>query len=83
MNEVQEIEWEECCTCDGEMKGDLRSTIKGAVTLEGQLMEFWKNGLLCYLSIQRRLQLIMLLKKMGQNIPISSVSAQKISKISS
>ena len=46
MNEVQEIEWEECCLCDGEEKGDLRSTTNGIVTLAGQFVEFWKNGLL-------------------------------------
>ena len=45
MNEVQEIEWEECCVCDGEEKGDLRSTTKGIVTLAGQFVEFWKYGL--------------------------------------
>ena len=44
MNEVQEIEWEQCCVCDGKKKGDLRSTTKGIVT--GQFVEFWKNGLL-------------------------------------
>ena len=46
MNEVQEIEWEECCVCGGKEKGDLRSTTKGIVTLAGQFVEFWKNGLL-------------------------------------
>ena len=46
MKEVQEIEWEECCVCDGKEKGDLPSATKGIVTLAGQLMEFWKNGLL-------------------------------------
>ena len=46
MNEVQEIEWEECCICDSEEKGDLRSTAKGIVTLAGWVLEFWKNGLL-------------------------------------
>ena len=46
MNETQEIEWEECCVCDGEEKGDLRSTIKGIVALAAQFVEFWKNGLL-------------------------------------
>ena len=46
MTEVQEIEWEKCCVCDGEKKGDLRSTTKGIMALEGQFLEFWKNGLL-------------------------------------
>ena len=46
MNEVQEIEWKECCVGDGKEKGDLRSTTKGIVTLAGQFVEFWKNGLL-------------------------------------
>ena len=46
MNEVQEIEWEECCVCDGKEKGDLPSTTKGIVTLAGQFVEIWKNGLL-------------------------------------
>ena len=46
MNEVQAIEWEEWCVCDSKEKGDLRSTTKGIVTLAGQFLEFWKNGLL-------------------------------------
>ena len=46
MNEVQEIEWEECCVCDGKEKGDLPSTTKGIVTLARQFVEIWKNGLL-------------------------------------
>ena len=46
MKEVQEIEWEECCVCDGKEKGDLRSTTKGIVNLAGKFVEFWKNGLL-------------------------------------
>ena len=46
MNETQEIEWEECCVCDSEEKGDLRSTIKGIVALAAQFVEFWKNDLL-------------------------------------
>ena len=46
MYEFQEIEWEECCVCDGEEKSDLRSTTKGIVNLAGQFVEFWKNGLL-------------------------------------
>ena len=46
MNEVQEGEWEECCVCDGKEKGDLRSATKRIVTLAGQFVEFWKNGLL-------------------------------------
>ena len=46
MNEVQQIEWEECCACDGKEKGDLRSTTKNIVTLAGQFVEFWKNGIL-------------------------------------
>ena len=33
MNEVQEIEWEECCVRDSEEKGDLCSTTKGIVNL--------------------------------------------------
>ena len=45
MNEVQEKEWEECCVCDGEEKGDLPKK-KMDCTLAGQLLEFWKNGLL-------------------------------------
>ena len=40
MNEVQEIEWKECCVCDGKEKDDLRSTTKGIVTLAGQFVEF-------------------------------------------
>ena len=72
MNEVQEIKWEECCVCDGEEKGDLRSTTKGIATLAGQFVGFWK--MVCYLSIQWRLQLIMLWEKVGQNILISSMS---------
>ena len=35
MKEVQEIEWEEYCVCDGKEKGDLRSTTKGTVNLAG------------------------------------------------
>ena len=58
MNEVQKIESEEHCLCDGKEKGDLRSTTKRIVTLAGQFVEFWKNE--NYLLIQRRLQLIML-----------------------
>ena len=46
MNEFQEIEWEECCVCDGKEKGDLRPTTKWTVTLAGQFVEFWKNYLL-------------------------------------
>ena len=46
MKEVQETEWDECSVCDSEKKGDLRSTTKGTVTLAGQFVEFWKNGLL-------------------------------------
>ena len=46
MNEVEEIEWEECCVCDGKEKSDLRSTTKGIVNLAGQFLEFCKNGLL-------------------------------------
>ena len=46
MNEVQEIEWEECCVCDGKEKDDLRSTTKGIVTLAVQFVEFQRNGLL-------------------------------------
>ena len=46
MNEVQEIEWEECCVCDGKEKGDLRSTTKKIVTIAGQFVEFRKNGIL-------------------------------------
>ena len=46
MYEVQEIEWEKCCVCDGKEKEDLRSTTKEIVTLAGQFVEFWKNGLL-------------------------------------
>ena len=46
MKEVQEIEWEECCVCDGKEKGDLPSTTKGIVTLARQFVEIWKNGLL-------------------------------------
>ena len=46
MNEVQETEWEECCVCDGKEKRDLRSTTKKIVTLAGQFVEFWKNGIL-------------------------------------
>ena len=46
MNEVQETEWEECCVCDVKEKSGLRSTTKGIVTLTGQFVEFWKNGLL-------------------------------------
>ena len=46
MNEVQEIDWEECCVCDGKEKGDLRSTTKGITTLAGPFVEFWKNCLL-------------------------------------
>ena len=46
MNEVQEIEWEECCVCDGKEKGDLHSTTKEIVTVAGQFVEFWKNGIL-------------------------------------
>ena len=34
------------CVCDGKEKSDLRSTTKGIVTLTGQFVEFWKNGLL-------------------------------------
>ena len=46
MNEVQEIERKECCVCDGKEKDGLRSTAKGIVTLAGQFVEFWKNGLI-------------------------------------
>ena len=46
MNEVQETEWEECCVCDVKEKGGLRSTRKGILTLTGQFVEFWRNGLL-------------------------------------
>ena len=46
MNEVQEIERKECCVCDGKEKDALRSTAKGIVTLTGQFVEFWKNGLI-------------------------------------
>ena len=46
MNEAHEIEWEECCVCDGKEKGDLPSTTKGIVTLARQFVEIWKNGLL-------------------------------------
>ena len=46
MNEVQEIEWGECCVCDSKEKGDLRYTAKGIVTLARQFVEFWKNDLL-------------------------------------
>ena len=46
MNEVQETEWEQCCVCDSERKGDLRSIAKGIVTLAWQFVEFLKNGLL-------------------------------------
>ena len=46
MNEVQEIEWEECCVCDSKERDDLRTTTKGIVALAGQFVEFWKNGLL-------------------------------------
>ena len=46
MNEVQEVEWKECCVCDGKEKGDLCSTTKGILSLAGQFVEFWKNGLL-------------------------------------
>ena len=38
MNEVQEIEWEKCCVCDGKEKGDLRFPTKGIVTLTGQFV---------------------------------------------
>ena len=31
MNDVQEIEWEVCCVCDGAEKGDLRSSTEGTV----------------------------------------------------
>ena len=58
MNEVQEIEWEECCVCDGGEKGDLCSTTKAIVTLAGLFVELWYNGLLP--SIEQRLPLIML-----------------------
>ena len=43
MNEVQEIEWAQCCVCGSEKKGDLPSTTKGIGILAGPL---WKNGLL-------------------------------------
>ena len=46
MNEVQKIESEEHCLCDGKEKGDLRSTTKRIVTLAGQFVEFWKNDIL-------------------------------------
>ena len=46
MNEVQEIEQEECCVRDSKEKDDLHTTTKGSVTLVGQFVEFWKNGLL-------------------------------------
>ena len=46
MNEVQEIDREECCVCDGKEKGDLYSTTKEIATLAGEFPEFWKNGLL-------------------------------------
>ena len=46
MYKVQEIELKECCVCDVNEKSDLCSTTKGIVTLAGQFVEFWKNGLL-------------------------------------
>ena len=57
MNEVQEKEWEECCVCDGEEKGDLPKK-KWIVPLQDS---FWNSGrMACYLLIQLRLQRIML-----------------------
>ena len=38
MNEFQEIEWGECCACDGREKGNLRPTAKGIVTLPEQFV---------------------------------------------
>ena len=70
MNEVQEIERKECCVCDGKEKDGLRSTAKGIVTLAGQFVEFWKNGLLPF--DPGRIT-IMLQEKLGLNILISSV----------
>ena len=39
-HEVQKIQWEDCCVCDGKKNSDLRSTTKGVVTLAGQFVEF-------------------------------------------